>query len=361
MQTESVPAIVIGAGVVGCAVAQRLAKNHQLPPIVLDSNSIIAEGVTSRNSGVIHAGIYYPPGSLKAETCIRGKILLKEWCNKNSVPWIETGKWIIGQKQDEADLADIFENAKKSGASGLSWKETSDINEHIPEAKADIAIYSAETGIIDPYLFSKSLLDDARENGAETILNCKVTSVETTGDGTYVVSTDRGPLASNLVFNCAGLHSDEIARMAGITKYTIYPWRGDYFRLRPKYNFKSLLYPVKKKNAPGLGVHLCLSMDGAMRLGPDVERIDSKDDFSPREQKREAFFQSASKYLRGLEMEDLEYDTCGIRPKLRSPTDKTEHDFVLSQDLPGWFNLIGIESPGLTAAMALAEKVCAEV
>lgn len=347
---------MIGAGVVGCAVAQALARAG-ITPLVLEAGPRIAEGVTSRNSGVIHAGIYYPPDSLKARSCLRGKELLVEWCEKHQVPWQRTGKWIVGQAGDEADLQATLDNALRSGATGLSWKNAREIQDSLPQVKAQVALFSAETGIVDPYLFSRSLLDDALGQGADLITDAPVQSIEDLAGGAYLLRTPRGEIAAERVINSAGLYADSVARLAGVNDYQIYPWRGDYFRSRRNLGLKTLVYPVKKKDAPGLGIHVTLDLAGEMKLGPDVEFSKSKEDFSPRADKKEKFFQAASTYLPGLQMDDLVFDTVGVRPKLRSPQDKKELDFILRQDRPGFVNLVGIESPGLTAAMALGELV----
>jgi len=357
MSEDKVGSVIIGAGVVGCALAQKLTEKGD-SPFVLEAGPRIAEGVTSRNSGVIHAGIYYPPGSLKAKLCIRGKTLLKEWCSKKNVPWLNTGKFIVGAREDEGSLAETLDNAIKSGATGVRWAKPEELASE-PALKAEIGLLSEETGIVDSYEFSRSLLDEAEKNGAQCLTSTKVESIERFSGGGYLLSTSRGPIRTERVFNAAGLYSDEIAKMVGINKYKIYPWRGDYFRIPNKWGFKRLIYPVKKKNAPGLGIHLTLELDGSCRLGPDVEFCEKKDAFDAAPEKIEKFYTAASAYIKGLNREYLQYDTCGIRPKLRSPADKMEHDFVISEDLPDFINLVGIESPGLTAAMAIAEMASA--
>lgn len=351
MDQEKVPAVIIGGGVIGAAIAQNLSSRG-LSSVTLEAGPRVAEGVTSRNSGVIHAAIYYPPESLKARTCLRGKTLLKEWCSKTGVPWRETGKWIIAQSGDEASLEDTFKNAIASGATGLSRKTGHDIAQALPQVQGAEAIFSSETGIVDAAAFTHSLFEHAGENILLT--NAKVTGVEKVSDG-YQISSTRGEITCERVFNASGLECDMIAKLAGIDHYQLFPWRGDYFRINRDLGLSTLLYPSRPKNAPGLGIHLTIDLDGRAKLGPDVEPVEKRDDFSPREEKQLVFFEAARKYLPGLKLEDLSYDTCGIRPKLRAPNEKLERDFIVSEDRPGFVNLIGIESPGLTAAMALAE------
>ena len=221
------------------------------------------------------------------------------------------------------------------------------------------SIFSPETGIIDPYEYCKSLMQSAEDAGVSVITHAQVTGVERRTDG-YLLHTTRGEVLAETVINSAGLQADEIARMVGIKTYTLYPCRGDYFRFRSPIQYTQLIYPVKQKNNPGLGVHLTLSLDGSQRLGPDAYYVDSKEDFSdpsPIDEKKQIFFEAAKKIFKNIDLSMLSCDSCGIRPKLRAPNGSKELDFVISKDLDGWINLMGIESPGLTAARAVARKV----
>lgn len=344
---------IIGGGVVGCATAYELSQKG-LEVYVLEQGERLAEGVTSRNSGVVHAGIYYPPKSLKAESCIRGIELLYEWCATKNVPHKQTGKWIVGGKDQEEDLQRLFENARASGAKELEFQKSISLD----GVKGSIGIFSKKTGIIDPTAFTHSFI--ANSPGVEVLTNAKVLSIEKKG-ANYLLKTARGEIETEVVVNAAGLQCDEVAKLIGIEKYKIYPWIGHYFHLRSNRTYKHLIYPVKRKNDPGLGVHLTLGLDGSMRLGPDVAPAKDKNDFKPPlelEARRAQFVQAASVYLEGIQASSLSYDTCGIRPKLRNFDDKEEKDFVISEDLPGFINLIGIESPGLTAARDLAQRIC---
>jgi len=351
-------ALVIGAGVIGSALSMRLSQTG-LEVIVLEQGPRIAEGITSRNSGVIHAGIYYPPNSLKAKLCIEGKNLLYEWCTKKNVSHKKTGKYIISSMDEEEELEFIYKNAIESGAEKIKKVTINEIRS-LPYIKGECALFSETTGIIDPYELTYSFQCEAENHGAHYSLNTKVLAIEKIKDYSYKVNTTLGEIETELIFNCAGLESDHIAKLCGINHYTLYPCRGDYFKIQKKLQIPTLIYPVKKKNAPGLGIHLTLNLDGSLKLGPDAYYTHSKEDFSDltettMKEKRSLFFKASQKYLNGIEESDLIYDTCGIRPKLRSPTDTEEKDFIISQDLPGFFNLIGIESPGLTASLAIAK------
>lgn len=348
--------VIIGAGVVGAAVARRLAADGK-SVLVLEKFERVGEGVTSRNSGVIHSGIYYPPKSLKARLCVRGKELLYEWARAHEVPHSALGKAIVATTADEeVELANIHRNAVESGATGLTWWSEAELRKRLPLARGTSAVFAGETGIIDPFALTRSFLDDAEGNGAMVLTHAEVTSIEPASGG-YRLETSRGPVQAVVVVNAAGLACDEIARLAGIDKYKIYPCRGDYFRLRSPQKYEHLVYPVKSKNDTGLGIHLTIDMSGSYKLGPDTEYVEGKCDFSPREEKREKFRKAAEKLLGPIAPEQLVYDQCGLRPKLRAPHEGAEKDFVIACDLPGFVNLIGIESPGLTSSMAIADEV----
>jgi L-2-hydroxyglutarate oxidase LhgO len=351
--------VIIGAGVVGAAVALKISEKFPNQDIViLESGPRPAEGVTSRNSGVIHAGIYYSPQSLKAKTCVRGNALIYEWAEKHGVPFKKCGKYIIAKDQRQIEVLEgIYSNAIASGARDIHRINKAEISKLDFILEAEAAIWSPLTGIIDPAALTLSFLSKAEQNGVILMCNHSVTGFEGAANGNSLIQTSKGIIEARLVINAAGLYADEISNLAGVKKYRIYPCRGDYFRMNTSTKFHSLIYPVKEPSASGLGVHLTLDMDGRCKLGPDVEYVESKNDFRSAEHKLEAFKEAAQKLFGPSIKYELEYDTCGIRPKLRSPTEKEEKDFVISKDRSGLINLVGIESPGLTASLAIAEEV----
>lgn len=352
IQTE---VVLVGAGVLGAAVAAKLSGAGK-ECIVIERGPRIAEGVTSRNSGVIHAGLYYPPKSLKAESCIAGNRKLYAFCEKRSVSHKKTGKWVVSKRQNIDALEQLLENAKLSGCPDLS--EVKKIT--LPGLSANFGIFSPNSGIVDPYELTRAFQILAEESGAVFVFNSPLVAAEKTNSGQWRLAANDQEINCELVVNCTGLYADEVAKIGGMDNFRIYPWRGDYFTVKKRLPFENLIYPVKDPHSPGLGVHLTLGLDGSIRLGPDVEFWHSKNDFSPPrnlEQKKESFVLAASKYLEGIEAEHLAYDTCGIRPKLREPNGKSDPDFHLKQDLPGWINAIGIESPGLTASVDLADRI----
>jgi L-2-hydroxyglutarate oxidase LhgO len=351
---------VIGAGVVGCATAAALARRG-LTTLLVDSAPRVAEGTTSRSSGVIHSGLYYPPGSLKAQSCVRGQALLYAWAAAHGVWHKKTGKLVIARGEaEQAALAKLHENARASGARGIRLITGDAAADIEPAVRVDAALWCPETGVVDPVELTQSLRADAERHGAEVVLNCRVTGIASVPGG-FRLDTTRGELSVARVVNAAGLYADEIAALAGAGQYRIHPVRGDWFRLRTPHRFRTLIYPVKNPAQPGLGVHLTLERDGSVKLGPDVEYVTAKDDFSRGEEKLDAFHAAAIRLLGSVDKSQLAYDGCGLRPKLRGPHDPAELDFVLQEDRPGFINLVGIESPGITAALDLADRVAALV
>ena len=357
MTRESKNIVIVGAGVLGCAAAYELAQNG-FRPWVLELGPRIAEGTTSRNSGVVHAGLYYPPDSLKAQACIRGSHLLFEWCEQNQVSYRRTGKLVVGNPEDLGELEWLVKNATASGAKDVRMATSAELREQ-KDLKSRCGVWSPNTGIVDPFEYANSFRVQAEEKGAEFVMNTQVNSIENNAE-TYRIETNRGPIDADIIVNCAGLHSDLVANMISPDQFEIFPCRGNYFKLSKPLEITRLIYPVKKKNAPGLGIHLTIDLNNQQKLGPDAHYINSKDDYSEPddiEALRDVFFTSASKYLDGLNKNSVVYDSCGIRPKLRSPSEAIEKDFYLSEDAPRFFNLIGIESPGLTASRDLAQRL----
>lgn len=355
-----VDCVVIGGGVVGASVAQTL-QAAGAETWVLEAGPRIAEGVTSRNSGVIHAGLYYPPTSFKARLCVEGNARLYEYCVRRGIPHRRTGKWVVAQADDASSLDALEKNAAASGARGLRRAGSADLAELTRHGvRAAAAVWSAETGIVDPYELTRSLREDAEAQGATYVLECRVRGAARGGRGGYVLDTDRGEIRCSRVVNAAGLDADVVANYLEPGRHRIYGYRGDYFRWTRPRPLPWLIYPAKVPGAPGLGIHLTLDLAGGSRFGPDAEGPGEKEDFGDPvrlNEKRARFAAAASRYLDGVTEADLAYDSCGVRPKLRAPEDREDPDFRIESPFPGWVNLVGIESPGLTAALAIAPRV----
>jgi L-2-hydroxyglutarate oxidase LhgO len=352
---------VIGAGVVGLAVAAELADGGN-SVYIIEKEASHGRGISSRNSEVVHAGIYYPAGSLKGRLCVEGRVLLYELCNRYDIPHKKVGKLIIAMSEQEMDqIGQLMHRALQNGVSSVSLLGQRQIKEMEPHIKAFGGLFSPETGIISAHGLMDYYLHKAKGEGAEIACGTEVVGIAREQGG-FLISTvngrgERFDFTSERVVNAAGLYSDVIGRMTG-KEYTHHYCKGDYFSIA---NVKSgivnkLVYPVPEKNHVGLGVHLTLDLGGRMKLGPDATYIDRVEDYKVNAEKRDRYYESAVKFLPFIQREDVVPDMSGIRPKLQGPGEEFR-DFVISEDLPGFINLIGIESPGLTAAPAIARYV----
>lgn len=351
---------MVGAGVVGCAVAAALARRGR-EVLVLEREAREGAGVSSRNSGVIHSGLYYPPTSLKAQTCLRGQELLYMWCDRRKVAHARVGKLVVARSgAEEEALQALAANAAASGARGCVLLPAEAVRRRepaLPPVRA--ALWCPDTGIVDVHGLVASLRAEAEAHGAVFSLRARLEAAAVTGGG-VALQTSRGEVTAGRVVNAAGLYADEVAGLLGAASPAIFPCRGDYFSLRAPARYRHLVYPVRARGAAGLGVHLTLDLSGACRLGPDAEYVAARDCFGPAEHKLAAFHRAACALLGPLDVGQLAYAGCGIRPKLRGPDDLEERDFAVFES-PGCVHLVGIESPGLTAALALAERVVALV
>lgn len=352
---------IIGAGVVGLAIASELADGKSTI-YILERKESHGRGISSRNSEVIHAGIYYPHGSLKARLCVEGREMLYETCAKNNIPHAKTGKLIIAASENELDaIQRLMENAGLNGVPSLSLLGKSQVHEIEPNIRAVGAVHSPETGIINVHALMDYYLGRARTGGAEIVYKTAVEGIERLSDGYRISTVDGGgerfDFVSERVINAAGLHSDTIAKMVGI-EYRLHYCKGDYFSVQNVKNgmVRRLIYPVPEENHVGLGVHLTLDLTGRMKLGPDATYIERVEDYKVDAGKTDRFFEAAARYLPFIRREDIVPDMAGIRPKLQGAGEGFR-DFVIKEDLPGFINLVGIESPGLTAAPAIASYV----
>jgi len=352
---------IIGAGVIGLAIASEMA-NNKLNIFIIEKNESHGRGISSRNSEVIHAGIYYPPGSLKAKLCIEGRELLYESSVKYGIPHRKIGKFIIATTKNEmGKIEQLMYNARQNGISSVSLIKQSQISEMEPHIRAAGALHSPDTGIVNAHSLMDYYLQKAKMLGAEIVYGTEVVGIEKAPDG-YKVSTvnrerEHFEFISGKVLNAAGLYSDTIAKMIG-KDYSLHYCKGDYFSIAnvKKGMVQRLIYPVPEENHVGLGVHLTLDLSGRMKLGPDATYIERVENYKVDAKKGEKFYEAAVKFLPFIKREDISPDMSGIRPKLQG-RGESFRDFIISEDLPGFINLIGIESPGLTAAPAIARYV----
>lgn len=363
----SVGAVVVGAGVVGLAVARELAmRGHEV--IILEAADQIGTQLSARNSEVTHAGLYYPPGSLKARCCIRGNALLSAYCRAQGIARRACGKLVVARHDQQAALARLHQNALACGVGGLRLLGAQALQQLEPWLRADAAMASDTSGIIDSHALMQALLQDAETHGALLCLGHRVTQV---GVASHCFELDvacgdeRFTLHCRQLVNAAGLGAVPLVQLMTGFPATQRPQqrfaRGNYFSLSGASPSQRLIYPLP--DAHGLGVHLTVDLAGQARFGPDVQWIDQVD-YRVDTQRRAYFEAAIRRYWPDLPAHKLQPDYAGIRPKLVFGDDFYS-DFLLQDashhGIDGLVNLLGIESPGLTAAMALAEQVAASL
>lgn len=358
--TFDVECIVVGAGVVGLAVARALARSGR-EVVVLEAENAIGTGISSRNSEVIHAGLYYPPDSLKARYCVRGRQMLYEYCASHGVPFRRTGKLVVACDASEATTLESIEaRARRNGVEGLAWLDRRTALSMEPALDVHCALHSPETGIVDTHSLMLSLLGEAQDHGAMVAFLSPVIAGSVGPDGVSVEvgGKEPGVLTARCLVNAAGLAAASVA--GGFEGLTRPPpamrfAKGNYFGLNGRAPFSRLVYPVPEPG--GLGVHLTLDMGGRARFGPDVEWIDAID-FAVDPGRAEPFYAAIRRYWPGLPDNSLHADYSGIRPKIDG---QAQPDFVIDTANGPMVNLYGIESPGLTSCLAIADDVAGSI
>ncbi|HVP60692.1 MAG TPA: NAD(P)/FAD-dependent oxidoreductase [Myxococcaceae bacterium] len=354
---------VIGAGVVGLAVARSLARTGR-EVFVLEQERCVGFHTSSRNSEVVHAGLYYPPGSLKARLCVAGREALYAYCAQRGVTHRRTGKLVIATRDEEVPaLERILGNAKASGVDDLRWIDADEIRALEPAVHGVRGLFSPSTGIVDSHGLMEALRADAEAAGAQVLLRTPVLSgrVEDGGVSLALGGDEPSTVGFRLVVNCAGPWAQTIARrIDGVPAGSVPPQRfarGHYFVLSGQVPFHHLVYPVPEPG--GLGTHVTLDLAGRARFGPDVQWVDGVE-YAFDEARVDAFYRSIRSYYPALADGALEPGYTGVRPKLSGPGEPAA-DFLVQgpaeHGVPGLVQLYGIESPGLTAVLALAEHV----
>lgn len=359
---ESMDCVVIGAGVVGLAVARALAMAGR-EVMVLEAAGAIGTGTSSRNSEVIHAGLYYPTDSLKARLCVRGKEMLYAYCAQRGIPHRRCGKLLVAtSKAQIASLESIAMRARSNGVPDLQWLDREQARALEPALECVAALQSPSTGIVDSHAFMLALQGDLEHAGGMVVLNSPLAQARCTPDGIVLQAADGTCLRARTVVNAAGLWAPGLAsRFSGLDASHVPVARyakGSYFMLAGKAPFSRLIYPVPE--AAGLGVHLTLDLGGQAKFGPDVEWVDSPDDLLVDPARGEAFYAEVRKYWPALPDGALAPGYAGMRPKIHE-AHAPAADFVIQgpavHGVRGLVNLFGIESPGLTSALAIAEHV----
>ncbi|MFC1993267.1 NAD(P)/FAD-dependent oxidoreductase [Chloroflexota bacterium] len=359
---------IIGAGVVGLAIAAQVSSKDRAV-YVLEKNRTFGQEISSRNSGVIHSGIYYPEGSLKAKTCVTGNKILYDLCERFGIGYKRLAKLIVATGDEEiGELQKLLDRGQRNGADGLRMLSKKEMKELEPNVEGVNAILCPTTGIIDSHALMQCFIARAQEQGTQIAYQTKVVGIEKATNEYKVTtedSTGESTIATRVLINCAGLYCDKVAELAGIdiarTGYNLHYCKGEYFSVSNSKSklVKRLIFPVPPPQITGVGIHVTLDIEGRMRLGPSINYVDDID-YAVDNRNKQLFYDSVKGFLPFIEYDDLEPEMAGIRPKLQEPGGEIK-DFVIRDEsdkgLPGLINLIGIESPGLTASPAIAEYV----
>ncbi|NOU52894.1 NAD(P)/FAD-dependent oxidoreductase [Pseudoalteromonas sp. JBTF-M23] len=362
---EHIETLVIGAGVVGLAIAATLSEHQDV--IVIEQNTYFGEHTSSRNSEVVHAGIYYPSNSLKARLCVEGKTLLYQHCQKYHVPFKKVGKVLVAHGEGEkTKLNTLVQQAKDNGVRDLTFLSQAELAQKAPQIKAPMGVWSPSTGIIDSHQLMLSYLNKLSEHKGQYVNNTRFVSAQF--DGHYFVVTlncdgELFNLKCTTLINAAGLFAQSCAKQIDALNARFIPelhyCKGQYFSYQGSHPFKHLIYPMPEQH--GLGVHATIDLAGQLKFGPDTSFIDELD-YTPNEQAKARFVSEINKYWPSLDSSRLQLSYCGIRPKLYKDA---AQDFVIQDHsvhgVKGLINLFGVESPGLTASLAIAQYVSKKV
>jgi L-2-hydroxyglutarate oxidase LhgO len=369
---------IIGAGVVGLAIAFKLSKRLPRANILLiESHHQFGTETSSRNSEVIHAGIYYSENSLKAELCLNGAKQLYQFCQDYAVPYQRIGKLIVASDRNDINKLEILQKNAELNGVFLDVLDQKECRRLEPNVAAKAALMSPNSGIIDSHQYMQTLLKLAEQQGVLYSPDTQFLNAEENTQGFNVrVKTADGPFefTCQQLINSAGLHAPSVANniteketapiASASSLHSLIPQyhlcRGHYFSYQTKAPFSHLIYPMPNQNTAGLGIHATLDLSGQVRFGPDVEFIKTLN-YSSNKPRKEEFIRAIRPYFPNLDSNKLVPSYCGIRPKLTGP-DVTAADFIIQthekHSVIGLINLFGIESPGLTASLAIADRVC---
>jgi len=360
--------LIIGGGVVGCAIARAVSARWE-DVFLVERNPKLGMATSSRNSGVIHSGIYYPKNSLKARHCVEGNRLTYEFCGKHSVPFRHTGKLVVAANtHEEEELAALKKKGEDNGVEGLRLIDAAEIRKREPHIQGTAAIEVPSTGIVSAEELVHALARVAAGQGAEIVTRARVVSLEPVA-GAIRVGLRIGDeddvqdetIEARCVINAAGLYADEVAGLLGNTSWKIYPVRGEYCEIRGARAslINDLVYPLPHAHGLSLGVHFTKTLWGTVLVGPTATYVDGKDNYERGRLAIAEFAESAKALLPEIEEKDLQLGYSGLRPKLVPPEGKGIADFVIMRDpvVAQAIQLVGIESPGLTAAISIAQQV----
>ena len=361
--------VIIGAGVVGLAIARELAESSDKTVLVIEKEASFGQGVSSRNSEVIHSGIYYHPDSLKAKFCTRGRELTYDFCQKHQIWHEQCGKLVIAQDGQLNELEKLYEIAQKNGVPDNYIIDQKELSVLEPQIRGTAALFVGCTGIMSAHEFMAVLHRISKEKEHDYLFLSEVVDADQIIDGYRVeirnADGDIEHVTTEWVINAGGLYSDIIAQMLGDTHTfpTLRYSKGCYFKLSSRWRgqFRHLVYPLPDEKHGSLGIHLSFDQTQMVKLGPSAYWLDDRiENYDVDESLMHLFHTGAARYIKNLSMADLSPDFAGIRPKIYNEKNPLSDFYIEHEEdkgFPGWVNLIGIESPGLTAALAIAEEI----
>ncbi len=352
--------LIIGGGAVGNAIARELSR-FSLRIALAEKECDVARGTSGKNSGVVHAGFNNRPGSLMAKLCVEGNRHFSEACEELSVPYRKTGKLLLAfDEKDREVLHGLIKKGQENGVEGLTWLDRKEVEAMEPYVGGIGAMYSPETAITSPFLYTIALAENALANGVDYYLNAPVAGIKKQGEG-FLVQAGEHELFAHAIVNSAGLYSDEVARLAGDHRFTIYPCRGEYFILDKEAGqyLKTPVYPAPRPDIAGLGVHLTPTVEGNILIGPSAEYVEEKDDVCTTKPVMDQLFAEAKALLPPLKRQDIIHGYSGLRSKIVQKGEGVFGDFHIawSDQVDRLINLVGIESPGLTASLPIGRMV----
>ncbi len=359
---EQVNILIIGAGVIGLAIARELSEEFD-DVVLVEKEGTFGKHTSSRNSEVLHSGIYYPQNSLKARLCVSGVKELYMYAKENDIPFKNCGKLIVANNKKELYILEELKiNGEKNGVPNLQIINKAECKKLEPQIIAEYALKVPSTGIIDTHKLMQKLESEAENNGAFIVYEMEVISIDALDDG-YLVNFENGEIfEANTIINCGGLHSNKIAEMVGINiereNLQLHWCKGEYYKSSKIKDIDHLIYPVPDSNGVFLGIHLTINLHGDVRFGPNAYYVDELN-YEMDEAYKSEFLKAIKNYIK-IDEENFHLDDCGIRAKLQEKGGEFR-DFYIKEEsekgLPNFINCIGIESPGLTCCLTIAEEV----